>query len=71
VLADQTSPRIPSSMRMPDSRAWSSQPKTQVVRTPSKPIPARAAKASSKSTSPRPISMCWWTRVVLPGGLVM
>jgi hypothetical protein len=51
-----------ASIRVPDSRAWSSQPKTQVVRTPSKPIPARAAKASSKSTSPRPISMCWCTR---------
>src|SRR5947209_1459832 len=66
-----TSARIAASIRLPDSRAWSSQPNTQVVRTPSKPMPASAAKAASKSTSPRPISVCWCTRVELPGGLVM
>lgn len=42
------------------SRACSSQPNTQEETTPSNPTAASAAKTSSKSTSPRPISACWW-----------
>src|SRR3954462_8624783 len=36
-----------------------------------KPSSRRVAKKSSQSTSPLPISLCWWTRASTPGGLTM
>src|SRR5439155_9715353 len=62
---------ILSRMNVLDSRARSSHAKTQVVTVPLKPAAAREAKSSSKSTSPWPMSRCWCTRTVDPGGLTM
>ena len=60
-----------SRMKVLDSRARSSQAKTQVLTMPSKPLASRLAKNSSKSTSPCPMSRCWCTVTCDPGGLTM
>ena len=58
-------------MKRLDSSARSSQAKTQAVRMPSKPLRSSAAKKAPKSTSPWPMSRCWWTVTCDPGGLTM
>ena len=60
-----------SSIRRWMSSASSSQPNTQTVAMPSKFMSRRVEKNSSQSTSPLPISLCWWTRASTPGGLMM
>src|SRR6185437_23980 len=60
-----------SSMRRWMASASSSQPKTQTVAMPSNSRSFNAPKNSAQSTSPLPISLCWWMRASTPGGLMM
>jgi hypothetical protein len=58
-------------MNVENSRARSSQANTHAVMIPSNSSRSSVPKNASQSTSPWPMSRCWCTRTVDPGGLTM